>query len=201
MIRLGVWRFRQGGRRRVLIIQSAEPANLGDQSSSEFFPMGPIGIQGRPNLDPNPGTNPLFLINDAHRKKGNFSSLRKSQVLLKPQDPFDEAVLSLAEGIGIVGTLGKKDDVFPPFEKPIDAPEGFKALDRLQSIYRNSSQQPDEMSNPGITEKLLFGYVVQRPGHGHSDNGNISPKLVFGEDDAGALSRDMIPPFHPKAIN
>jgi hypothetical protein len=55
------------------------------------------------------------------------------------------------------------------------------------TIHGDASQEEEVVSDQGIFEELPLGYKVKEWCKGNADDGDISPVLVFGENDQRPL--------------
>jgi hypothetical protein len=202
-LRVPILRLERGTPKlRNLLSEIAELSNFVNQSAGELRSIRlPVGIKGE--ADSNPYLRPkifLFVI-DPHGNKGNGSLSFPAHILLKAQDPLDQSMLSRPHAIGIVRSFREEDHGFPTLQDFIDKAEGIQAPNGVLPVDRDSAQEPDQMGNARLFKKFLFGNVVKRPQRRDSDDWDIRPKLVFGEDDTRPSVGEMFPALDLQAVD
>ncbi len=184
------------------LLEIAQFSDFRNQSAGELRSIRlPVGIKGE--ADFNPYLRPKFslFVIDPHGNKGNGSPPFPAHILLKAQDPLDQSMLSRPHAIGIVSSFREEDHGFPTLQDFIDKTEGIQALNGVLPVDRDSAQEPDQMGNAPLFKKFLFGNVVKRPQRRDSDDWDIRPKLVFGEDDTRPSGGEMFPALDLQAID
>jgi hypothetical protein len=101
----------------------------------------------------------------------------------------------------VIGPLGKDDDKFPILQDPFQMAKGVQGFDRIDPVERDSSQGRDELPDPRIDEEFLLGHIAYWPPGGQCHDGNIGPVLVFGEKNAGAFGRNVLPPLDADSVD
>jgi len=148
-----------------------------------------IGVEGPPEPDRDHRPQPGLAIADADRNKGKREP---------GEHKTDDARMPRAHPVPAIGPFGKDNHSLSFLEEPDDCLHGSPALQGSLPVQGQSTEGGQIPSDKRIPEQLVFCHIIQGPRSSNTQQWDVLPALVLGEENKGALPGKVADPFHAK---